>query len=369
MNTNKSLGLAVIITLLGIAIFVLHSCQESVETTKPEYRDMIISVYASLLVVPEDNHKVYAEVSGLIREILVGEGDAVRKSQVIARIEANQDSYNFETASLQEQLAEENLKGPASQLDVLENEIQALKVQLANDSVQYYRQEKLWKQNIGSRNEYENRKLKYELTLENLSALRKKYSSLQQELENIYKQSKVRLSQAQSQLEDYDIKADIDGRIYSIYKEEGELLSRQEAFCEIGKAEDFIIEMTVDEVDITSINIGQLVLMDLEAYPDSIFRARVTKIYPTKNIRTQSFKIEAQFEESPSRLYSGLSGEANIITDTKNRVLTIPLEYLTQDNHVLNQQGHKLLLELGERNMDRVEILGGIDSSMLIRKP
>ena len=68
-------------------------------------------------------------------------------------------------------------------------------------------------------------------------------------------------------------------------------------------------------------------------------------------MRTQTFSVEAIFEESPANLYAGLAGEANIIVSTKKQALTIPLDYVVGDNHVLDENGNEIKVVLGERNM------------------
>ncbi len=82
-------------------------------------------------------------------------------------------------------------------------------------------------------------------------------------------------------------------------------------------ATDFIIEMLVDEVDIVKISINQKVIISLDAYKGEIFTGKVSKIYPKKDERNQTFTVEAVFDEAPIKLYPGLSGESNIIISAK----------------------------------------------------
>ena len=77
--------------------------------------------------------------------------------------------------------------------------------------------------------------------------------------------------------------------------------------------------MLVDEVDIVGVKKDKEIILSLDAYPDTLFAGIVHKIYPAKNIRTQTFLVEGHFIQQPATLYPGLSGEANIIVQQKRQ--------------------------------------------------
>ena len=141
-----------------------------------------------------------------------------------------------------------------------------------------------------------------------------------------------------------------------------------EPLASIGSATNFIIEMLVDEVDIVRISKEQDVLINLDAYANKVFKGTVSKIYPQKDERNQTFKVEAVFENPPEVLYPGLSGEANIIIATKNKVLTIPKAYIIDDDKVKTVDG-LITITTGLQNMEFVEVLTGITKDTYIYKP
>jgi HlyD family secretion protein len=126
--------------------------------------------------------------------------------------------------------------------------------------------------------------------------------------------------------------------------------------------------MLIDEVDIASVSPGQLIYITLDAYKDQVFEASLTKIYPLKDTRTQTFQVEGRFNKEPPTLFAGLSGEANIVLTEKKNAMTIPLNYLMQGKKVKTEQG-EILVETGISNMSFVEILSGIDTSTVLLKP
>jgi RND family efflux transporter MFP subunit len=365
MKTKKFIKL---MSLVAIVVCTLHGCKDKVEAIKPVQGQMTESVYASVTVVPEDSYHVFASVQGIIDALLVEEGDTVFNGQVIAKITSQLPEINRENAALRLELARENFKGKSTILGSIAAEIETARKQLQIDSLNYSRQQRLWEQNIGSQSEFENRKLKYDLSRANLDLLKKKYRQTDVELENNFEQSKNILKQAETNLQDYIIQSRLDGRVYTLVKNEGELINAQESLGQIGRINAFIIELEVDEVDVVRISEGLPALIALDAYPGKAFEAVITRIYPTKDERTQTFKLEARFTLPPPVLYAGLAGEANIVLAKKDMALSIPVEYLMEGSKVMTENG-EVKVDVGMRNLERVEITAGIDTSTSILKP
>ncbi len=349
-------------------LFLVAGCAEKEDVIKPQITDITESVYASVTVEPKDLYNVYPSVPGILDTLLIAEGDSVVKGQLLARIVSESPELAKMNAQLNFDLATEKYKGQANTLATIEKEISLAEDQLRLDSLNYQRQKKLWDQNIGSQNDFENRKLKYDQSRNRLAVLQQQYDQTRTELENAYRQSQNALAQAESKLQDYLIKSRLDGKVYSIKKEEGEFIISQEVLAQIGLAEAFVIEMAVDEVDIALIEIGQKAIVALDAYEEKVFNAEVSMIYPQKDERSQTFKVEAIFNKPPDVLYSGLAGEANIIIRKKTDALTIPLSYLQDGNQVQTTDG-SVDVETGLRSLERVEILSGLDTNTVIQKP
>jgi len=141
-----------------------------------------------------------------------------------------------------------------------------------------------------------------------------------------------------------------------------------EPLAAIGSSDAFVIEMLVDEVDIVKLKIGYKALVTLDAYNSQVFEAVVSKIYPRKDERSQTFKVEAIFKNPPEVLYPGLAGEGNIIVAQKEDALTIPKEYLIENNKVRTEEGI-IEISLGLQNLERAEVLSGLDADTYILKP
>lgn len=363
----KALNFASIRGLAGL-LLLLAACGGNSETILPEVRDITASVYASATVQPDSMYRVHASVSGLLEGNLVEEGDLVAPGTALLHITDQSPRLTSENARLQMELARQNYLGPSSPLKDLEVQIRTAELSFRDDSVNFRRQEKLWSQNIGSLATYENRKLAYERSRNQLQQLRSERRRLEKELRTQMEQARNTYESSLVQQGDYTVRSTIQGKVYALYKEPGELVIPNEPLAMLGSPDTFLVELLVDEVDVVSLSTGQEALITLDAYPDSLFHTKIAKIYPQKDERTQTFRVEARFEQAPEVLYPGMSGEANIVIARREKALTIPKAYLSGADSVLTPQGMRAVTT-GLETLDRVEVLSGIEPDTKLLMP
>jgi HlyD family secretion protein len=351
-----------------LSCFILIACSKKKDKILPELQNMTESVYSSVTIQPDSLYQVYAIVAGILDKNLVKEGDLVLANEPLIQIINNAPKLNTQNARLSLELAKENFNGSAAILLAIEEEIAAANLKLKNDSINYFRQKNLWEQQIGSKVDYDTKKLNFQLSQNNLNLVKSKYSRTKNELQTAVKQAQNNYQTSLINTKDFTVKSKINGKVYALYKEPGEIVTTMEPLASIGSASVFIVEMLVDEVDIVRVTINQDVLITLDAYNGKAFKGQVSKIFPKKDERNQTFKVEALLDDPPKVLYPGLSGEANIIIANKKEVLTIPKEYLIDENKVKTDEGI-VTITIGLQNMEYVEVLSGLTKNTNIYKP
>jgi len=354
--------------ILLVVLLSGSSCRKERDTIKPTLQPITESVYSSVTIQPDSFYAVYASVSGLVDHCLVTEGDLIKREEGLMQIISTTADLAAENQRLEWQQVKANYDGQATVLREISSEVSAAQLAFQHDSINFARQKRLFTQKIGSASEYERRKLAYETSLLRLNSLQNNYERTRDELE-------TRLTQARNQYEnslikhqDHTVKSMIDGKVYALLKKPGELVSPQEPIAYVGSADRFVIEMQVDEIDITHIRYGQNVLIVLDAYEGQWFEAKISKIFPRMEPRLQTFQVEALFTSQPPVLYAGLTGEANIIIKTKEEAITIPLEYLQEDHQVQTTEGWEPVTT-GLQNLEFVEITTGLDTNCTLIKP
>jgi RND family efflux transporter MFP subunit len=350
-----------------IQILLLFSCGKEKEEAVVRRTEMVEAVYSSVELQPFNVYTVNSSVSGFISGVSIQEGDQVKKGQVLLTIVNDPVRMTEENARLGYEQARQSLEGETNLLDELKLELRTARLKAKNDSLNYARIRSLREQNAASQYEADNALLALEVSTNNLENLRKRIRRMERELEIQLGQSKNNLSMSTLRTQDYVIKSNIDGKVFQITKEMGEYVNMQEPLAIVGNENRFKLEMLIDEVDISRIRIGQKVLVTLEAYPNKVYEARLDRIAPRMDERTQTFKVEASFVEPPSRLYMGLTGEGNIVINEKGQALVIPREFLQPGNKVETDKGI-VTVKTGLSNWSYVEILSGLKEGDKIYK-
>ena len=355
------------IRFIALLSLFIYSCGDSVETIKPSIESISQSVYASGVLKSKNQYQAYASVSGIIKQIFVVEGDSVKKGDLLLTISNEVQKLNTENARI---VSDYNaLSANQGKLNEASSLIEFAGNKLRNDSALFYRQKNLWEQEIGTKVELEQRELAWQNSKINYNSALIRYNDLKRQLNLAASQARRNLSISQTLANDYALKSEIDGIVYSVYKLKGEIVSPQTSVAVIGSADNFILEMQVDENDILMIRNGQKVLVNLDSYKGKVFEAVVTRINPLMNERNKTFMVEAEFSEKPERLYPNITFEANILIEEKSGAMLIPRIYLLKDSMVIKSNGDTVLVKTGLKDYQKVEILSGISPDDELVKP
>lgn len=347
--------------------FLFSDCKKQPEKTQPTVQRISESVYASGSIKSKNQYQVFATVAGLIQKRLVKEGDIVKKGDPLFIIQNETSKLNTENAKLAADFADVNTSG--DRLNELRNTIELARSKMVNDSILRDRQRDLWAQQIGSKNQLEQLELAYTSSANNYRSAIFRYNDLQKQLKFSAEQSKKQLSISQTIAQDYIVRSQAAGRVYSLTKEVGEIVNQQTPLAIIGEANDFLIELQIDENDIIRVKLGQRTFLTLDSYKGQVFEARISKINPIMNERTRTFLVEAEFVQKPPTLYPNLTTEANILIQFKDNAITIPRTYLVADSLVILENNENRRVQTGLKDYTKVEIISGLNANETILKP
>jgi HlyD family secretion protein len=103
-----------------------------------------------------------------------------------------------------------------------------------------------------------------------------------------------------------------------------------------------IAKVKVDETDVVRVQMGDSVEVTIDAFPDSTFAGRVTKISNAAAVaaspgatsdRAVDFEVEVTLDTPPAGIRPDLSATARVITDMRQQVISIPIIALTVRQH------------------------------------
>jgi len=290
-------------------------------------RDLVSAVTASGKIEPQTSVDISADITGRIIRIAVEEGDLVTRGQFLLQI----DPAQYQAA--------------VSRAEGVVNSTQATLLQVRANRDQA---ERAWKRadqlsrlgpNLISPAAAEEARTA-------LDVAEATYQATRAQLD----QSRASLREARDNLGKTRLVSPIAGRVVRLAVEEGEVavpgtFSRETGLLlTIADLSVILAKVQVDETDVVRLSQGDSVEVTIDAYPDSTFVGRVTRVSQSakltstqtasgSNDRAVDFDVEVQLEEPPADVRPDLSCTARIITDTRDDALSIPIIALTVRDH------------------------------------
>jgi multidrug efflux pump subunit AcrA (membrane-fusion protein) len=343
--------------------FSLGACTKKEATLRATYRPLIEGVYASGVVAPRSEYKVYSLGEGFLTQKLVSQGDEVTVGQPLFRIDAKPQLARAEAAATAYQQAQDNLADRSPVLQELRAAAENARIRLANDSVQHSRYQNLLANQATSQAEYDRVAVAYRAAQNDYRAALDRLKARRNQLVVDVKNARSLYETSAKEQADFTVRSQLSGLVYEVYKEQGELVRKNDALALLGEKNGFFLKLNIDETDIGRIRPGQEVAVKLDMYPTQVFTARVAKVFPMFDKATQSFRVDAEFAGQAPQLFSGLSAEANIVVQQKDKVLVLPKSCLHGPDSVWvlhDGKKEKIRLKIGLQNLEYVEVVSGI---------
>jgi len=350
-------------------LLAVSSCSSNSNKTTPIVQDITESIYASGIIKASNQYEVYATSNGILKEVLVKEGDTIDQETPLFIIDNEVSSMSSENARLAMELSRNKTSSTSNTLREFEIRMKLASDKMENDSILLARQQNLWAQQVGSKQDLERRELAYKASKAEYESVKLQFNQTKLELLKVYQQSVNSLKISKKQQSDFTIKSTIKGKVYTILKEPGELVNLLTPVAVIGQISEFEIELQIDEYDITKVKMGQRVFITMDSYRDEVFEGEIYRIAPYMNQKSKTFEVIAKFTREPPSLYPNLTVEANVLIQKKDKVLTIPASFLLKGNKVLIGKSDTVNVKVGIANMQWVEITDGLDSKREIYSP
>lgn len=269
------IALGVIIALLVVAKLtglIGGKKAEKVTVEKAADRKVIETVTASGKIQPETEVKLSSEVSGEVTELLVKEGDVVKKGQLLCKVRPDvlKSGYDRANASYSSQKA-----SVASSQQMLAQS----QGNMVNAEATYKRNVELFNKKVISASEFDAAKAAYLTAKTNLGRAKEDLTAAKFMLE----QSGATVQEAGANLAKATIFAPVDGVISKLSVELGDRIlgTAQMAGTEIMRISNLSsmeVNVDVNENDINRVNVGDSAVIEVDAFADKKFKGIVTEI-------------------------------------------------------------------------------------------
>jgi RND family efflux transporter MFP subunit len=331
--------LVVIGIVLGV-VFTRGGGQEAALTTYNVTRgDIVKSVIVDGNLQMSNKAYLSFGITGTVTEVLVEEGNNVTKDEVLARLDAPSLESSVEMAELQVEITEEQVKAARAQYEIAQENLDEGVLGVSEDVLELQ-----------------------------VDAAKASWGTAKLNLEI----AKLGLESAELNLEKAEIVAPFDGMVADVSITEGEEISATSlATPAISLVDTSDIEMwgSIDEIDISIVELNQEANILLDALPDEEIKGRVAFISPigASLVGVVSYQTRITLESPDARLRDGMTATAEVIIERRDNVLFIPNRALrgTWENPkvlvLIDGQQKERKITLGLTDGINTEVLSGLE--------
>jgi HlyD family secretion protein len=339
MSRRMKLGLVggIIIALVGIPL-ALSAAKKGNKATevrieKVSRRDLVSTVTASGRIDAKTSVEVSADITGRITNIAVKEGDLVQKGQFLLQIDPT--IYQAAVSRAEALVA-------SSQAQMVQTQATVDQAQRALTRAQELQRSG---SSLISPEAVEQAQTAFDVATANNNSSRAQVE-----------QARAGLQEARDNLSKTRLVAPMAGRVVRLPVEEGEVavpgtFSRESALLmTIADLSVVLAKVKVDETDVVRLHMGDSVQVSIDAFPDTTFTGRVSKISNSAQLtatataggstdRAVDFDVEITLDNPPADIRPDLSATAKIVTDTRKNALALPIIALTvrEDERMPNE--------------------------------
>ncbi len=318
----------------------LHTLEQQIQTLETELKstekDEVIKIKVTELstqkfehfievtgkVEAEQDIDVSPESAGVIKEVLVVEGDWVNKGDLMAKLNT----------------------------EMLESTLEEMEVQLDLANTNYERQKNLWSQNIGSEMQY-------------LQAKNSKES-----LEKRIKSLKAQMAMS-------EVTAPISGIVDIVYQKKGHIGSPQVPFAKVINTSRIKIYGDISESYVTKINKGDKVNVRFPALNQDV-NAKINQIGTSIDANNRTFRVRINLNNSDKSIKPNLVSILTIRDYINEEAIVVPSLYIKEDfngdyTYIVEKEGSKTVakkvyLTPGVTNNNMTEVVDGLAAGMIV---
>ena len=335
-------------------------------------------------IEPVNNFEAHAPVAASVERVLVKEGDAVHKGQLLVVLDdadARTKAAHAETQLKASQADLAAIERGGNQEEVLNFDVQLTKARTDHDTAQHNLEALKKLQQNGAASEGEVREAENALARADsqLTFLKqrqsKRYSNAEiAHVEAQRDEARAEFDAAQDTLAKSNVRAPFDGIVYSLPVKQGGFVANGDLLLQVADLRTVLVRAFVDEPDVARLAAGDQIQITWDAVPGRIWTANVTGIPSTVKLHSSRNvgEITSVVDNKDLKLLPNVNVGVTITAAEHDNVLIIPREALRTDDstpYVLLVAGRKLArrnVETALSNLTQVEIRSGLSANDLI---
>jgi len=349
------IGVVAVAALGGIVLFSVNKASQgvvTVQTQKVNSRDLMSQVTASGEVKPTTYTNVYAQGFGMITQIVVKEGQQVKKGDILLAQENTQQAADVRAQEAAVVSSEAGILSAEASYKSAQADLLSRRADLERAKLDWDRGQGLFKDGLIPRSDYDTRKAAYDGAAAAEASAAARVTQLKAELDRARAQqgqNSAVLTHTRDVLSKTVYRSPINGIVSYLPVRLGENVvpgiqnATGSFLMTISDMSVVTSEVKVDETDIVNVKMGQEADVTIDAVPGKTFKGRVTEIGSQAVLRssglatTQSttstqeakdFKVVITLDNPPDNVLPGLSSTAKIKTAERKNVVAVPIQAL-----------------------------------------
>ena len=278
---------------------------------------------------PDEEVIISSEVDGILKNIPLDEGMPVSKGLVLARV--NDIDYRLGV-----QASEAALKQAKANLD--------------NAKIVYERMNALYKQEVVSKQEFDNATTRLDVSTQDLD------------------RAKSALSLARERLTKTVITSPIQGMVKEKMVTAGDFARAGMPIMRIIRIDPVKLTFSVAEKDLGGLKKGQDVVFTVDSFPGREFKGTLNIIYPSLDERSRMLKAEAIVPNKSLELKPGLFARVKVYTGVQQEAVLIPVTSILYEGTRTRvfvtgkDKAHERVVRLGSKYGEMMEVLEGLQA-------
>jgi HlyD family secretion protein len=377
------IGLVVLLVLVGAVAVIASSGGTKIDKSKlakVEQGDLAKSVVATGKIEPITKVEIKSKASGIVKRLLVDDGDTVKAGQVLAELDKEQIEARVREARAALEAAEANLR--AAEADMERAKVDAVGPDVPLLQRAYERAKSMAGEGVVSQSALDDAQRGYEMAVNKRDIARAQLITSKAKMAQAkaqVAQQRANLDNAEEEYRNTTIVAPIAGIVLSRDVEVGDAVSSilvlgssATLVMTLGDTKEVYVKGKVDESDIGKVFLGQPARIKVESFKDKTFNGKVTKISPmgAEKDNVTTFEVRVSIDNASGELKAAMTANAEIILEEHKNVLIIPEGALIYDKdkkasvEVPDTKGkdgkRKVNVTVGISNGSKTELLSGL---------
>lgn len=366
-------------TILVLALLLRWFVGPSVLAAHVARKPVLETLVMNGRVLARYRPEIGSAIGGVVREVLVEEGDRVKAGQALIRLDDSELQASLIEARSRLRQAEARRRIVTSATESANAEtLERARAILVEAENEWTRQQRLFTEGVTSQSSVDSAKRAVEVARSDVASAQARAVTTASGGDEIRladatsDEAQAALESAQARLDKATVKAPADGIVLSRLVAPGAAVQPGVPLLVMAFEQETLLIAQPDEKALPLVRVGQPAKASADAYPRQRFDAEVSYVSPMVDMQRGTFDVRFKVPKPPAYLKTDMTLSIEIVVGQKADALVVPVEAvrdISTDPWVVRIHVHKARKQpvvVGLRGETHVEILEGLSEGDIV---